>query len=290
MTNTADVTAKNRAAWDASARHHGQGAYWDELMAGFADPSYSRFDPTMTSALQDAGIKCARAVQIGCNNGREVLSACALGAAECWGIDQSTAFLGQAAILRDISGHNAHFLAADIYALPADTPRDFDIAFITIGVLNWMPDLPRFFAAVAGLLRPGGQLVIYETHPVLEMFEPTADDPHRPEHSYFRTDAFVETGTITYDGTAHEGAAESHWFIHTLSAIVQAALDAGLNLTQLQEFPHNIREVDYAIYEGQAAQVPMSFLLRATLAKSPDFLKIPINQRPVPTLDTAHPR
>lgn len=60
MTTTSDVTAKNRAAWDASARHHGQGAYWDELVAGFADPTYSRFDDTMTQALQSAGITGAR--------------------------------------------------------------------------------------------------------------------------------------------------------------------------------------------------------------------------------------
>ena len=233
----------------------------------------------MTNALQDAGIKGARAVQIGCNNGRGVLLACALGAAECWGIDQSTTFLGQAAKLKDISGHNSHFRAADIYALPTDTPRDFDIAFITIGVLNWMPDLARFFAAVAKLLRPGGQLIVYETHPVLEMYEPSAEDPHRPEHSYFRTDAFVETAAITYDGSEHDGAEESHWFIHTLSAIVQAALDAGLTLTQLREFPYSIREVAYDIYEGQAAQVPMSFLLRAT--------RKPVTLRPVPTPDIA---
>lgn len=260
---TTDITAKNRAAWDASARHHGQGVYWDDLIAGFADPTYSRFDDTITTALLTSGIKGARAVQIGCNNGREVLSACALGAAEVWGIDQSAAFLAQAATLREISNHNAHFLEADIYDLPDDAPHDFDVAFITIGVLNWMPDLPRFFTAVADLLRPGGQLVIYETHPVLEMYEPSAVNPYHPEHSYFRTDAFVENVAITYDGTDQGSAPESHWFIHTLGAIVQGALDAGLILTQLQEFPHSIREVDYGIYEGQDAQVPMSFLLRA---------------------------
>ncbi|WP_367153206.1 methyltransferase domain-containing protein, partial [Leisingera sp. F5] len=59
-----------------------------------------------------------------------------------------------------------------MYSLPSGIRRDFDFAVITIGVLNWMPDLGRFFQSVAGLLRPGGRLVIYETHPVLEMFEP----------------------------------------------------------------------------------------------------------------------
>ncbi len=263
MTDTADITAKNRAAWDASAPHHGRGAYWEELCTGFTDPAYSRFDATMTQALKDAGIAGAKAVQIGCNNGREVLSACAIGAASCTGIDQSQAFLAQAATLRDISGHRADFIQGDIYALPPDTPRDYDLAFITIGVLNWMPDLPGFFAAVAALLRPGGRLVIYETHPVLEMFDPETDDPMRPAFSYFRADPFTETAAITYDGTRPDDVTESHWFIHTLGSIVQASLDAGLALTRLQEFPHSIREVDYDIYENQDAQVPMSFLLQA---------------------------
>ena len=263
MTDIPDITAKNRAAWDASAALHGSGPYWDELVAGFGDPTYSRFDDTMTQTLLDAGIKGGRAVQIGCNNGREVLSACAIGAASCLGLDQSQAFLAQATALRDISGHNAQFLAADIYALPADAPRDFDVAFITIGVLNWMPDLPRFFDAVATLLRAGGHLVIYETHPMLEMFDPEAADPYTPAFSYFRTEPFVETAAITYDGSAHGKMPESHWFIHPLSAIVQGCLEAGLSLTGLREFPGSIREVEYDIYEGRDAQVPMSFLLRA---------------------------
>ncbi|KIN61944.1 Type 11 family methyltransferase [Sulfitobacter noctilucicola] len=263
MTDFSEVTAKNRAAWDASAPHHGQGDYWQELRAGFADATYSRFDSTLSDALIAAGIKGGRAVQIGCNNGREVLSACALGAKECWGIDQSAAFLAQAAILRDISGHPARFLEADIYDLPKDCPTGFDVAFITIGVLNWMPDLPAFFDAVTRLLRDGGRLVIYETHPVLEMFDPEAADPMRPTISYFRPDPFIETGAITYDGSTPDDVSESHWFIHPLGVIVQSCLDAGLALTGLREFPHSIREVDYDIYAGQDVQIPMSFMLQA---------------------------
>ena len=266
MSETRDITALNRAAWDAAAAHHGSGAYWEELCTGFADPAYSRFDSHMTEALRAAGIEGARAVQIGCNNGRETLSAAALGAREVWGIDQSRAFLDQAETLRDISGHPVRFLEADIYALPPDAPGDFDLAFITIGVLNWMPDLPGFFAAVAGLMAPGGRLVIYETHPVLEMFDPATDDPFRPAFSYFRTEPIIETETITYDGTAPGPAPESHWFVHPLARIVQSVLDAGMTLTGLQEFAHSIREVDYDIYETQAAQIPMSFLLTARKA------------------------
>lgn len=263
---TSDVTAKNRAAWDASALYHGTGTYWEDLATGFADPTYSVFDTTMTAALQGAGIKGARAVQVGCNNGREVLSACALGAQTCLGIDQSPAFLAQAAALKEISGHPATFLEADIYALPAATPRDHDLAFITIGVLNWMPDLATFMRATAALLRPGGRLVIYETHPMLEMFDPEGADPFALDSSYFNKEPYIEAEAIVYDDSAPGAAPESHWFAHTLSDIVQGALDAGLTLTELREYPHSIRETLYDQYQGQDAQVPMSFLMCAAKA------------------------
>jgi hypothetical protein len=94
--------------------------------------------------------------------------------------------------------------------LPDTCPRDFDVALITIGVLNWMPDLPRFFQAVASLLRSSGQLVIYETHPMLEMFYPQTDDPFKPDTSYFRTAPFIETGAITYDGSTPDDVSESY--------------------------------------------------------------------------------
>lgn len=262
MSDIARITALNRAAWDASAPRHAQGPEWETLRATITAGG-SVLDKTFTKALQDCGIRGARVVQVRCNNGRELLSALSLGAREGWGIDQSPAFMSQAQDLATLSPFEAQYLCADIYALPEGSPRGFDLAFITIGVLNWMPDLPRFYAAVADLLRPGGALVIYETHPMLEMLEPGGDDPHRLVHSYFRTVPHIETQSITYDGSGQAGAPESHWFPHSLSHIVQSALDAGLTLRSLAEYPHSIREVDYDIYEGQPAQLPMCFLLTA---------------------------
>jgi SAM-dependent methyltransferase len=263
MTTTSHITALNRAAWNASAVHHASGPMW-EANCAMAREGTSVLDATLTQALRTAGVTGARLVQVGCNNGREVLSAMALGAAEGWGIDQSEAFLAQATKLAAMSPFDPQFLNADIYDLPEDAPHAFDIALITVGVLNWMPDLPVFFAAVASLLRTGGQVVIYETRPMLEMFDPHGDDPFALADSYFRKAPHVETQAITYDGTVVEGAPELHWFPHTLSTIVQSAIDAGLTLCQLTEYPHSIREVEYDLYEGREPQVPMSFLLRAT--------------------------
>lgn len=258
----AAITAANRAAWDGSAPFHEAGAEWRDLWARVAEPGFSVLDATLTETLRGLGAAGRRVVQVGCNNGRELLSLPALGAVPALGIDQSGAFLEQAARLAERAGSGCRFLRADIYALPRDVPLGFDLGLITIGVLGWMPDLPGFFDVVAGLLAPGAPLVIYETHPMLEMFEPGDADPFALARSYSPAEPFVDDQAITYDGTA--GAASvSYWFAHTLGAIVTGCAGAGLAIERLEEHPHSNREPCYDIYEGREPQVPMSFTLVA---------------------------
>ncbi|WP_371226727.1 class I SAM-dependent methyltransferase [Roseovarius sp. 2305UL8-3] len=263
MSDVKGFTQANKAAWDASAPAHEAGEDWSALVRDVARPGFSVFDATMTAVLRQIGVEGLRVVQIGCNNGRELLSLPSLGALPVLGIDQSSAFLDQARRLADIAGSDCAFLEADIYALPEQTPWGFDLALITIGVLNWMPDLPRFFEIVAGLLAPRGRLVIYETHPVLEMFEPEDEHPFRLVHSYFKTDPFVENEVMTYDGTDGGKGETSYWFLHNMGDVVTSCVQAGLVIESLTEYPHSNREVAYDKYEGQDAQLPLCYTLVA---------------------------
>tara|TARA_B100000780_G_scaffold173447_1_gene121429 strand:+ start:385 stop:735 length:351 start_codon:yes stop_codon:yes gene_type:complete len=105
---------------------------------------YSVLDSILTSSLLSCGVSDAKLVQISCNNSREILSTFALGTRVGLGIDQSAPFVEDATKLRDISGHNCQCLFCYIYNLPPETDTDFDISLITIGVLNWLPDLAIF--------------------------------------------------------------------------------------------------------------------------------------------------
>lgn len=120
-----------------------------------------------------------------------------------------------------------------------------------------------FFRVIARLLHPGGWLVIYETHPFMEVFDPDSDTPHEPAFSYFRKDPLKEEGLISYDGVDHGQGETGYWFIHSMGQIVTSCIAAGLALSSLKEFGHSIREPEYDIYEGRDAQIPMSFLLQA---------------------------
>lgn len=264
--NLDEFTRANRLAWNASAHRHRESEEWRRQLSGFADRSFSTFDETAAGVLDACGVRSARAVQIGCNNGREVLSMLALGAAEATGIDQSDVFLAQAEELRVVSPHGgrARFVCADAYALPDELEGRFDLALITIGVLNWMPDLPRFLAVVASLLASGGRLVIYETHPVLDMFEPCGEDPGRPRYSYFRTEPFITEEEIVYDGSATGKAPPSYWHFHTMGDIVTGCVRAGLRIDELTEYAHSNRETAYDIYLGNEAQLPLCYTLVAS--------------------------
>ncbi len=258
-----EVTAANRIAWNNSAAFHKGCDSWNQLVKGFSAGNYSTLDSILSECLVDLEISGKSVVQIGCNNGRETLSLKKLGAANCTGIDQSEAFIEQARELCNVAGENCTFICADFYDLPKEATGKADIALITIGVLNWMPDLPLFFKIAASLINSGGALVIYETHPYLEMFDPQSEIPHTPTISYFKKEPFVETEAIVYDGQKPETDTPHYWHIYTVGDILNACIKSGLIIEEFTEYPHTIRETDYDIYKDQVAQLPMCYALVA---------------------------
>lgn len=259
---TRSFTQANKAAWNASAHLHGTGPDWEARLRAAGQPNFNVLDTCITNTLRKLNIAGRSAVQVGCNNARELLSLAALGAVPAVGIDQSAGFLAQAAQLAQATGLSPRLVEADVYDLPADLGQH-DLVLITIGVLNWMPDLPRFFQIVRGLMRPDALLVIYETHPMMEMFRPNSREPLVPQASYFNKTPVRLEQAITYDGSDGGVGETSYWFVHTMGEIVTACVQSGLRLQLLEEHAHLNREVDYAIYENQPAQMPLCYTLVA---------------------------
>lgn len=84
----------NRQAWNDSADHHQNSPDWQALLNEVAQADFSCLDDTLSGLLDVNG---KDVIQLGCNNGRESLSLFALGASSVVGVDQSAAFLEQAA-------------------------------------------------------------------------------------------------------------------------------------------------------------------------------------------------
>lgn len=264
MPSAQQAITSNKDAWDASAELHKGTATWNALVASVAQADFSCLDPTITALLQDVGVAGKDVVQLCCNNGRESLSLFGLGARSVVGVDQSRAFLQQAQELAAVSPHAPEFIETDIHHLPERLLGRFDVAMVTIGVLGWMPDVALFMRHAASTLKPGGTLVIYETHPFLEVFDPRAENPLLPASSYFQRDPFVLQESIVYEGTGEAAGPTSYWFVHTLGSVVSGAIAAQLQISHLQEYPHCNREELYDQYEHQSAQLPLCFTLTAT--------------------------
>ncbi len=161
------------------------------------------------------------------------------GAGYCLGLDGSKAFIQQARTLSAVAELEAiEFEEHNIYALPEHLGERFDIAMITVGVLNWMPDLNLFMQACASLLKPEGILLVDEIHPILNMYS-----EGKPSHlgaSYFDKTPYVDNSGLDYFTNTKYQAKENYWFHHTLSDILMAAIDSGLELRSMNEVAENL--------------------------------------------------
>lgn len=132
-------------------------------------------------------------------------------------------------------------------------------------MLGWLPDLPTFFEIVARLLKPQGQLFLYDMHPILNMFEATKG--LEVDASYFRTEPFVNEQEPDYLEPDKTVQAVSYWFPHKLSDVIGGCLTHGLELTQFQEYPHDISAL-YAPFEQFEKKLPLSYSLVARKTSS----------------------
>ena len=231
-----DYRTVNRESWDERAPAHAASA--DYAVAQFIeDPSHLsevvRFD---LPRLGD--VDGLRGVHLQCHIGTDTVSLARLGA-QMTGLDFSGAALVEARRLSDAAGPHVDFVESDVYsALDVLEAGTFDLVFTGIGALCWLPDIRRWAAVVAALLRPGGRLFIREGHPMLwALSEPREDGLLVVDHPYFEREepsvwteggTYVETDVVFEKNTTHE-------WNHGLGEIVTALLDEGLELTMLVE-------------------------------------------------------
>jgi SAM-dependent methyltransferase len=191
-----------------------------------------RFDRPRLGEL--AGIK---AVHLQCHIGTDTVSLARLGA-QMTGLDFSPASLAEARKLAQRTGTSVEFVEADLYrALEVLEPASFDLVYTGIGALCWLPDVTRWAAVVAALLRPGGRLFIREGHPMLFSIDETHLDRLVVDYPYFQLDdplIFEEGGTYVETDVqfSHNVA---HYWSHGIGETVTAVLEAGMDLTGLVE-------------------------------------------------------
>ena len=250
---TEDYRDVNRASWDERAPAHA------------ASPGYSvqQFidDPTFISGVVSfdvprlGDIRGLRGVHLQCHIGTDTVSLSRLGA-RMTGLDFSAPALAEARRLAAAVGADVDFVESDLYSAPDVLERaSYDLVFTGIGAISWLPDIRRWAAVVAALLRPGGRLFIREGHPMLWALEDTRQDGLLVvEYPYFeRPEPMVFDEGGTYVDTDVEFRHNvTHEWNHGLGEIVTALLAEGFELTMLEE--HD--SVPWEALPGQMEQLP----------------------------------
>ncbi len=235
-----------------------------EFLAKISQPDFTTFDKVERQLSAEIGLADKDVAQLGCNNGRELISVKKAGARRCVGFDMSENFLEQGKELSKASGQNVEFVCTSVYDIDETYTAAFDIVYLTVGVLGWLPDLPAFFGVIERLLRPGGYLFLYDQHPILGMFDPTSLEI---DSSYFRQEPFVEEALPDYMDPAQTGRAQSYWFQHTLSSIVGLCLASNFTLTHFAEYGHDLSN-NYRAFQDYEHKPPLSYSLVARKARA----------------------
>lgn len=261
--NHKKIIEANRKAWNEVLPFHRKGRRMD-LHKEFARPGFSVLDEIITAKLKEIGLDGKTVAQPCCNNGRELLSLINLGAKTGVGFDLSDAFIGEANELKEIAGLDCTFIETNVLDIGDEFTGKFDLVFITIGALCWIPDLSKFFEIVHDILKDNCDLVIYEEHPfiyTLAMEDEEGYDPERPmnpRYSYFKSDPWIEAG-LDYYGNEKYNATAHYSFTQKFSDILNPIVQSGFLLREMQEYPHDISN-GFGHIENERI-LPLSYML-----------------------------
>lgn len=223
--------AANRANWDARTPVHLASRSYD--VEGWLAEERG---PLAEEVAQLGSVEGLRLVHLQCHIGLDTL-AWARAGADVVGLDLSPVAITAAEELARRAGleHRARFVCADVNDAAAVLRGErFDIVYVSLGALCWLPSVRRWADQVAAVLVPGGRLFVHDVHPVSCALDEVDGVFVR---SYFEeAEAAVYDDGVTYtDGPSLSESRSCFEWNHGIGEIVNALIGEGLVLDSLVE-------------------------------------------------------
>ncbi len=262
MKNREDYTETNRVMWNETAAIH-QSNYVNDLLKRIKAPDYCTFDAVEQRLFAQIDLSGKAVVQPSCNNARELISVKKAGAGRCLGLDISDAFIAQGKQLVHAADVDIELVRTNLYDIKDEYNGQFDVVYVTVGALGWLPDLSDYIGLLSRMLKPDGQLFMYEMHPVMIMFE--TESGSTVVNDYFQRTAYREEDDADYMDPDAKIESPSYWFQHTLGDILGQCIDHGLNINHFEEYRHDISNVGAHLEQSEHCP-PLCFSLIAKKA------------------------
>lgn len=170
-----------------------------------------------------------------CHFGQDSISLSRLGA-KVTGIDLSDKAIVSAQKIADDTNANVKFICSDIYDLPNHLDEQFDVVFTSYGTIAWLPDLDKWAKIISKYLKPDGQFVFVEFHPVVWMYD---DNFEKICFRYFNSGPIFETESGTYADKKADISLSSVVWNHGIGEVVSCLIKNGLEICSLDEYDYS---------------------------------------------------
>lgn len=230
MISENNYLAVNLNSWNNRVDAHLNSAFYD--MEGFMKGNTS-LNEIELNLLGD--VKGKSILHLQCHFGQDSISLSRMGA-EVTGIDLSDKAIQTATEIAKAAQSTAKFICCDLYELPNYLNEKFDIVFTSYGTIGWLPDMDKWAKIVSQYIKPGGQFVFVEFHPMVWMYD---DHFEKITYSYFNTGAIIETEQGTYADKDAAITQSSITWNHSMSEVINSLIKNGLEILSLEEFDYS---------------------------------------------------
>ena len=165
----------NRRSWDERVGIHSRSAFYD--VEGWLAAERMPRDEERAAFGEVTGKSL---VQLQCHFGMDTLQFARAGASVT-GVDFSAPAIAEATALAERAGLAARsrFVCSDVTEAPALLGGErFDVAYVSLGSLCWLPAIAAWGQVVADVLAPGGLFYLFDVHPLAQ----SLDDERQLRH------------------------------------------------------------------------------------------------------------
>jgi SAM-dependent methyltransferase len=268
------MLAANLRNWDERVSIHAASRFYD-VDRWLADRPGPR-DREVAALGDVSGLDL---VHLQCHFGLDTLAWADAGA-RVTGLDFSPSAIATAQDLAVRTGldDRSRFVCAPVYdAARVLGVASFDVVYVSLGALCWLPSVGRWADQVAALLRPGGRLYLHDGHPLAWALD---DEKPALRFTYFEeAKPYIDDSVETYtDSDRPLVNTRSYEWNHGIGEVVTALVDRGLAIDRLEEHDWTVHQRFPWLIETAPGlwsappghpRLPLSFTVVATSTGSP---------------------
>ena len=259
---------ENKKAWSLLSKDH-----YEHYKKRLSD-NQIHINENIINELGD--VKEKSLLHLQCNIGADTIDLARLGLSKAVGVDLSDSNIYYAnQLAKDFQMNHVSFIESDVLKLNEIHKEKYDIVFTSEGVLGWLPDLKKWAKVVRSMMKEDGYFYVYDSHPFFHLFDEDdlSNGKTNLKYDYFNAKADESNDIGGYASEVKH--AKNYWWNHSVSDIINALIEAGLEINYFHEFDTlfwqngNMDEVKPYLFKYKYfdRQLPLSYSIKATIRK-----------------------